>query len=94
MQDALEKERKRLEKAIEEKEKERRTLHLDEMEALQKRIEDLQQSVQKKDAQAPRHINYLQFWHTRWKCIVCRRKTSQVGRWTCPYCNVKHMNVI
>ena len=93
MQDALREERKRLEKAIEDKEKERRTLHLDEMEALQKRIENLQESVKKKNTDAPRYINHMQFWHTRWKCLACRRKTFQFGKWTCTHCNVKYYNV-
>ena len=98
MQDALRKERKRLEKVIEEKEKERRTLHLDELGAMKKRIEELeqttkQQSVKKKNTEAPRYKNRQGFWHTCWKCLVCRRRTSKSGKWTCSHCQTKHLNV-
>ena len=98
MQDALRKERKRLEKVIEEKEKERRTLHLDELGAMKKRIEELeqttkQQSVKKKNTEAPRYKNRQGFWHTCWKCLVCRRRTTKSGKWTCRHCETKHLNV-
>lgn len=89
MQEALEQERERLEKAIAEKEEERRTLHLDEMGALKKRLEDLQESVKGNDT---RYMNKRGFWHTRWRCLVCARKTYQSGNWTCPHCHLKHLN--
>lgn len=92
MQKALKQERRRLDKTIKEIQEERSTLHLDEIEALERRIEDLQESVKGNDPANRRHRNKRGFWHTRWRCLVCVRKTSQFGEWTCPQCNVEHLN--
>ena len=89
MQEAIEQERERLENKIVQQEEERRTLHLDEMGALKKRIEELQQSVKEKD---PIYINKRGFWHHSWRCLGCMTKTYKDGKWTCPYCKVKHLN--
>ena len=89
MHEAIEKERKSLEKKMMQQEEERRTLHLDEMGALKKRIEELHQHVKEKD---PIYINKRGFWHHHWKCLGCMKKTYQDGKWTCPHCKVKHLN--
>lgn len=90
MQEALKKERERLEKRIAIKEEEQRILHLTEVEALNKRFEDLQRSVKEMNGA---YINKQGFWHTTWKCLLCKTKTEKEGQWTCPNCRCAHRNV-
>lgn len=68
---------------------ERRTLHLGEMGALKKRIEELQLSMKDKDTI---YINKRVFWNHSWSCVGCIIKTYQNGKWTGPHCKVKHLN--
>ncbi len=89
MHEAIEKERESLEKKMVQQEEERRILHLDEMGALNKRIEELYQRV--KDS-GPIYVNKREWWRHHWKCPGCMKKTYQDGIWTCPHCKVKHLN--
>ena len=90
LQHALETEGERLETLIRQKEEEQRILHLDEVEALKKKIEDLQNSVtQMKNGQ---YINKQKFWTSSWKCLICKTKTDMLGPWTCPECHFAQRN--
>ena len=80
----------RLERMIRLKEEEQRILHLDEVGALEKRIEDLQNSVaQMKNGE---YINKQKFWSSSWKCLICKTKTDRSGQWTCPSCRFAQRN--
>lgn len=91
MQEALREEGVRLERRIMKKEEEQRILHLDEVGALRKRIEDLQTSItQMKNDE---YINRQKFWSSSWKCLICKTKTDKKGQWTCPSCRFAQRNM-
>ena len=74
---------------IEAKEEEQRQLHLGTVEALTKRVKELEAQSKREGTLPP---NKLGFWHVSWKCLACRDKTEVEGRWKCPRCNLIQLN--
>ena len=88
MQEALEKERQKIDKRIAEREKEQRELHMGFVQALQNRIQRLESESHK------RGIPFVKqgLWHLSWKCLACKTKTDDEGKWTCPACKFIQWN--
>ena len=81
MQESLEKQRKLLEERIAERQEQQQILHLNEIDRLKKQVEDLRKKT------ANTVLNNNQKWyHSTWKCLICKTKTKVSGRWTCPQC--------
>ena len=85
MQEALERERQRLDQRVAQVAEEQRSLLLTTVEAQQKELERL-------EGRMPRVK--LRFWHLRYQCKLCREgKTEDTGKWTCPKCYFVQFNI-
>ena len=100
MQEALEKEGVRLERKVREKEEEQRILHLDEVGALQKRIEDLQRAslerIDEKKEVEQRHLAVQKVFEYLQTSITPMEKNEYINRqkfwslsWKCLICKTK-----
>ena len=73
------------------KEEAQRNLHRNQMVILEKKIADLETSVESKNGE---YVNKQKWWQSSWKCLVCKTKTKTVGRWTCPSCRFRQRNEV
>ncbi|KAL8870259.1 MAG: hypothetical protein Q9174_003654 [Haloplaca sp. 1 TL-2023] len=100
MQDALIRQQTRIETALEKKQEEQRRLHQaevgalksqqltykSEVDILKKKIADLHKTMETRNGE---YTNRQTFWHSSWKCLICKTKTWDGGLWTCPKCGFK-----
>ena len=88
MQAEIEKERREIEKKMAKNEEEQRELHMSTEQALLARIERLEKESQSRGIPDVKQG----FWHLSWKCLVCRKKTTYEGKWTCRGCGFVQFN--
>ncbi|KAI4219269.1 MAG: hypothetical protein L6R36_008437 [Xanthoria steineri] len=76
-----------------EEEQEQRTAEeaelAEEIEQFGQKVQDFQSKLPKKH----KHMVRLGFWHSSWKCQVCKKKSADEGRWLCPDCGHVQVNV-
>ncbi|KAL8719034.1 MAG: hypothetical protein Q9181_008121 [Wetmoreana brouardii] len=89
-QEAVKKEEVQFMATIAMKQEEQRALDLSKVEAMQGKINALNKHLEATDGD---YVNRQGFWRSSWKCLICRKKTSSGGLWTCPGCNLRQMNV-
>ena len=90
VQQALKKQQEELDHTIAKLEEEQYILHLNTVEALQRRIQSLESAAREKGNSIPACKRGL--WSSSWKCIPCRFKTKREGRFTCPECTFTQWN--
>lgn len=79
-----------LDYAIAKLEQEQQILHMNTVEALQRRIQILEETAKQQGNSIPACKRGL--WSSSWKCIPCRFKTKREGRFTCPECTFVQWN--
>ena len=90
LQEALKTERDKLEKLLAKKEEEQRVLRQNEVDAMQRKIDNLEKLVQNSNGE---YVNRQDFWRSSWKCLICKHKTRNGGLWTCPMCHFRQICV-
>ena len=84
----IKKERQNIEKKMAANEEEQRELHMSTEQALRTRLERLEKESRSRKVPNVRRG----FWHLSWKCLVCKTKTEDEGKWACPNCGFVQCN--